>query len=82
MTDLCEERWAQSFHLCPIAIKESLLHALARHEHYLLCRVRIQKHMTVLGVECGVGKPARKPAREITTFTGCNEVGLNNKIEQ
>lgn len=34
--------------------------------------------MTVLDVGCGVGKPAR----EISTFTGCNVVGLNNNAYQ
>lgn len=78
VTDLYEEGWAQSFHLCRIAVGESLLQALARHEHYLAYKIGIQEDMTVLDVGCGVGKPAR----EIATFTGCNVVGLNNNSYQ
>ncbi|GAM88892.1 hypothetical protein ANO11243_069260 [Dothideomycetidae sp. 11243] len=78
VTDLYEEGWAQSFHFCRFAINESLLQALARHEHYIAYKIDIQEHMTVLDLGCGVGKPAR----EIATFTGCNVVGLNNNAYQ
>lgn len=77
-TDLYEEGWAQSFHLCRFGVGESLLQALARHEHYLAHRIKIDESMTVLDVGCGVGKPAR----EIATFTGCSVVGLNNNAYQ
>lgn len=77
-TDLYEEGWAQSFHLCRFGVGETLLQALARHEHYLAHRIQIDQSMTVLDVGCGVGKPAR----EIATFTGCNVVGLNNNAYQ
>jgi sterol 24-C-methyltransferase len=77
-TDLYEEGWAQSFHLCRFAANESFLQALARHEQYLAHRINIDESMTVLDVGCGVGKPAR----EIATFTGCNVVGLNNNAYQ
>lgn len=77
-TDLYEEAWAQSFHLCRFGVGETLLQALARHEHYLAHRIQIDQSMTVLDVGCGVGKPAR----EIATFTGCNVVGLNNNTYQ
>jgi sterol 24-C-methyltransferase len=77
-TDLYEEAWAQSFHLCRFGVGETLLQALARHEHYLAHRIQIDQSMTVLDVGCGVGKPAR----EIATFTGCNVVGLNNNAYQ
>lgn len=77
-TDLYEEGWAQSFHLCRFGVGETLLQALARHEHYLAHRIKIDQSMTVLDVGCGVGKPAR----EIATFTGCNVVGLNNNAYQ
>jgi sterol 24-C-methyltransferase len=78
VTDLYEEGWAQSFHLCRFAPGESLLQALARHEHYLAHRMGLTENMTVLDVGCGVGKPAR----EIATFTGCSVVGLNNNAYQ
>lgn len=77
-TDLYEQGWAPSFHLCRFAPHESLLQALARHEHYLAHRMHITPSMTVLDVGCGVGGPAR----EIATFTGCNVVGVNNNAYQ
>ncbi|KMP03222.1 sterol 24-C-methyltransferase (Delta(24)-sterol C-methyltransferase) [Coccidioides immitis H538.4] len=73
-TDIYEEAWAQSFHLCRFAIGEPLQQALARHEHYLAYRINLSPDMHVLDVGCGVGRPAR----EMATFTGCNVVGLNN----
>ncbi|KAF3891710.1 Sterol 24-C-methyltransferase [Trichophyton interdigitale] len=73
-TDFYEEAWAQSFHFCRFGIREPFLQALARHEHYLAFRMGIQPGMKVLDVGCGVGGPAR----EISTFTGCKVVGVNN----
>ncbi|KAM0805113.1 hypothetical protein BDR22DRAFT_885186 [Usnea florida] len=73
VTDLYEEGWGQSFRLFRIAVGESLLNVLTRHEHYLAYKMGIQEGMTVLDVGSGV----RKPAQEIATFSGCNVVGLN-----
>ena len=73
-TDLYEEGWAQSFHFCRFAVNEGFLQALARHEHYMALKLRLDEGMKVLDVGCGVGGPAR----EIAAFTGCNVVGLNN----
>lgn len=78
VTDFYEEGWAQSFHFCRFGAGETLLQALARHEHYLAYKIKIDESMTVLDVGCGVGKPAR----QIATFTGCNVVGLNNNAYQ
>jgi sterol 24-C-methyltransferase len=73
-TDLYCEGWGESFHLCRFAPKESLVQALARHEHYLAHMIGIKDNHTVLDVGCGVGGPAR----EIATFAGCKVVGVNN----
>jgi sterol 24-C-methyltransferase len=73
-TDLYCEGWGESFHLCRFAPKESLVQALARHEHYLAHMIGIKDDYTVLDVGCGVGGPAR----EIATFAGCKVVGVNN----
>ncbi|KAI5205569.1 hypothetical protein AUEXF2481DRAFT_26192 [Aureobasidium subglaciale EXF-2481] len=73
-TDLYCEGWGESFHLCRFAPKESLVQALARHEHYLAHMIGIKEGHTVLDVGCGIGGPARA----IATFTGCSIVGVNN----
>lgn len=73
-TDFYEEAWGQQFHFCRFAIGESRLKALARHEHYLAYMMNLKTGMKVLDVGCGVGGPAR----EISNFTGCDIVGLNN----
>ncbi|KAI9676943.1 MAG: hypothetical protein M1817_006782 [Caeruleum heppii] len=78
VTDLYEEGWAQSFHFCRFAVGETLLQALARHEHYMAHMINLREGMTVLDVGCGVGRPAR----EIATFADCNVVGLNNNSYQ
>ena len=77
-TDLYDEAWAQFFHFCRFAVVESLLQALASHEHYLAYMINIREGMKVLDVSCGVGRPAR----EIATFTGCSIVRLNNNNYQ
>jgi sterol 24-C-methyltransferase len=77
-TDLYEEGWAQSFHFCRFGVREPLLQALARHEHYLAHKINLQEGMKVLDVGCGVGGPAR----EIASFSGCNVIGLNNNSYQ
>ncbi|KAM5437808.1 putative sterol 24-C-methyltransferase [Microsporum ferrugineum] len=73
-TDFYEEAWAQSFHFCRFGPDEPFLQAIARHEHYLAFRMGIQSDMKVLDVGCGIGGPAR----EISTFTDCKVVGVNN----
>ncbi|KAJ4333758.1 Delta(24)-sterol C-methyltransferase [Ascochyta clinopodiicola] len=77
-TDLYENGWGQSFHFCRFAYGESFHRAIARHEHYLAHKMRLQDNMRVLDVGCGVGGPAR----EIVKFTGVNIVGLNNNDYQ
>ncbi|KAG9949044.1 putative tocopherol O-methyltransferase, partial [Aureobasidium melanogenum] len=77
-TDLYCEGWGESFHLCRFAPRESLIQALARHEHYLAHMIGIKDNYTVLDVGCGIGGPAR----EIATFAGCKVVGVNNNSYQ
>jgi len=49
-----------------------------RHKHYLAHKMNLHENMKVLDVGCGVGGPGR----EITRFTGCEIVGLNNNDYQ
>ncbi|CAB16897.1 Sterol 24-C-methyltransferase erg6 [Schizosaccharomyces pombe] len=77
-TDLYEYGWSQSFHFSRFYKGEAFAQSIARHEHYLAYRMGIKPGSRVLDVGCGVGGPAR----EITEFTGCNLVGLNNNDYQ
>ncbi|EPX74437.1 sterol 24-C-methyltransferase Erg6 [Schizosaccharomyces octosporus yFS286] len=77
-TDLYEYGWCQSFHFSRFYKGEAFAQSIARHEHYLAHRMGITPDSRVLDVGCGVGGPAR----EITEFTGCNLVGLNNNDYQ
>ncbi|WBW72184.1 sterol 24-C-methyltransferase Erg6 [Schizosaccharomyces osmophilus] len=77
-TDLYEYGWCQSFHFSRFYKGEAFAQSIARHEHYLAHRMGITHNSRVLDVGCGVGGPAR----EITEFTGCNMVGLNNNDYQ
>ncbi|KAG0684166.1 Delta(24)-sterol C-methyltransferase [Pichia californica] len=78
VTDFYEYGWGSSFHFCRFYKTEPFRQAIARHEHYLALKMGINENMKVLDVGCGVGGPAR----EISTFTGCKVVGLNNNDYQ
>jgi len=77
-TDLYEYGWSQCFHFCRYYKGEGFHQGLARHEHYLAMKLGIQADEVVLDVGCGVGGPAR----EISAFTNCNIIGLNNNDYQ
>ena len=78
VTDFYEYGWGSSFHFSRYYKGEPFRQARARHEHYLAHKMNLDKDMRVLDVGCGVGGPAR----EISRFTGCNIVGLNNSDYQ
>ncbi|CDK26693.1 unnamed protein product [Kuraishia capsulata CBS 1993] len=78
VTDFYEYGWGSSFHFSRYYPGEAFRQATARHEHYLALKMGIKDKMKVLDVGCGVGGPAR----EISRFTGCSVVGLNNNDYQ
>lgn len=78
VTDFYEYGWGSSFHFSRYYKGENFFAAMARHEHYLAYQAGIKKGDLVLDVGCGVGGPAR----EISRFTGCNVIGLNNNDYQ
>ncbi|CCK68809.1 sterol 24-C-methyltransferase KNAG_0B03670 [Huiozyma naganishii CBS 8797] len=78
VTDFYEYGWGSSFHFCRFYKGENFYAAMARHEHYLAYAAGIQQGDLVLDVGCGVGGPAR----EISRFTNCNVIGLNNNDYQ
>lgn len=78
VTDFYEYGWGSSFHFSRYYKGEAFRQATARHEHYLAHKMNLHENMKVLDVGCGVGGPGR----EITRFTGCEIVGLNNNDYQ
>ncbi|CCE44697.1 uncharacterized protein CPAR2_405010 [Candida parapsilosis] len=78
VTDFYEYGWGSSFHFSRYYKGEAFRQATARHEHYLAYKMNINENMKVLDVGCGVGGPGR----EITRFTDCEIVGLNNNDYQ
>lgn len=78
VTDFYEYGWGQSFHFCKFFTGDKFTDAIKRHEHVLAHRAGIQQGDLVLDVGCGVGGPAR----EITKFTNCNLIGINNNDYQ
>ncbi|KAI5969051.1 ERG6 [Candida margitis] len=78
VTDFYEYGWGSSFHFSRYYKGEAFRQATARHEHYLAYKMNLNENMKVLDVGCGVGGPGR----EITRFTDCEIVGLNNNDYQ
>ncbi|EER33578.1 sterol 24-C-methyltransferase [Candida tropicalis MYA-3404] len=78
VTDFYEYGWGSSFHFSRYYKGEAFRQATARHEHFLALKMNINENMKVLDVGCGVGGPGR----EITRFTDCQIVGLNNNDYQ
>ncbi|ODV78489.1 putative sterol 24-c-methyltransferase [Suhomyces tanzawaensis NRRL Y-17324] len=78
VTDFYEYGWGSSFHFSRYYKGEAFRQATARHEHYLAHKMNLSANMKVLDVGCGVGGPGR----EITRFTNCEIVGLNNNDYQ
>ncbi|KAF2261237.1 S-adenosyl-L-methionine-dependent methyltransferase [Lojkania enalia] len=68
------EHYDQSIHFCRYPFgPEPQPSAMARQEHYMAHRLRLEAEMTVLDVGCGFGGLAR----EIAKFADCKVVGLN-----
>lgn len=78
VTDFYEYGWSSSFHFSRYYKGEAFRQATARHEHFLAHKMNLNENMKVLDVGCGVGGPGR----EITRFTDCEIVGLNNNDYQ
>lgn len=78
VTDFYEYGWGSSFHFSTFYKGEPFSQSIARHEHYLALKMGLNENMKVLDIGCGVGGPAR----EISHFTGCKIVGLNNNDYQ
>jgi sterol 24-C-methyltransferase len=52
VTDFYEYGWGQSFHFANRGARESFDASIARHEHFLAFRMRLDKGMKVLDVGC------------------------------
>ena len=78
VTDFYERGWGESFHFATRAKGESFEASLARAEHYLALRLRLEPGMKVLDLGCGIGGPMRSIAR----FSGATIEGVNNNEYQ
>jgi sterol 24-C-methyltransferase len=78
VTDFYEHGWGDSFHFATRVKGESFEASLARAEHYLALRLRLEPGMKVLDVGCGIGGPMRSIAR----FSGATIEGVNNNEYQ
>jgi sterol 24-C-methyltransferase len=78
VTDFYEWGWGTSFHFAPRYKTEPFYQSLARHEHYLALKMKVNKGDKILDVGCGVGGPARCFAR----FAECHVTGVNNNAYQ
>jgi sterol 24-C-methyltransferase len=77
-TDFYEFGWGTSFHFAPRFRGEALAQSIARHEHFLALKLKLQPGMKVLDVGCGVGGPMM----EIGRFSRAKITGLNNNAYQ
>mmetsp|Transcript_34727 Transcript_34727/g.97923 ORF Transcript_34727/g.97923 Transcript_34727/m.97923 type:complete len:362 (+) Transcript_34727:133-1218(+) len=78
VTDFYEYGWGTSFHFAPRHKFEGFDASIARHEHYLALKMKMEKGHKILDVGCGVGGPAREVAR----FSEAHVTGLNNNAYQ
>eukprot|EP00008_Paramoeba_atlantica_P004972 CAMPEP_0201478642 /NCGR_PEP_ID=MMETSP0151_2-20130828/3419_1 /ASSEMBLY_ACC=CAM_ASM_000257 /TAXON_ID=200890 /ORGANISM="Paramoeba atlantica, Strain 621/1 / CCAP 1560/9" /LENGTH=367 /DNA_ID=CAMNT_0047859777 /DNA_START=55 /DNA_END=1158 /DNA_ORIENTATION=- len=78
VTDFYEYGWGTSFHFAPRHKFEGFHESIARHEHYLAMKMKMEKGQKILDVGCGVGGPAR----EIARFSEAHVTGLNNNAYQ
>jgi sterol 24-C-methyltransferase len=78
VTDFYEWGWGQSFHFAPRFQGEAFYASIARAEHYLALKMKMEKGQKILDVGCGVGGPARSIAR----FAQVHVTGLNNNAYQ
>lgn len=77
-TDFYEWGWGTSFHFAPRYKGENFYASIARAEHYLALKLKLEPGMKVLDVGCGVGGPARAIAR----FSRALVTGVNNNQYQ
>jgi len=78
VTDFYEYGWGASFHFAPRHLYEGFHASIARHEHFLAMKMKMEKDHKILDVGCGVGGPARQIAR----FSEAHVTGLNNNAYQ
>ena len=78
VTDFYEYGWGRSFHFAPRVEGESFAASLARHEHHIALKLRLQPGLTAIDLGCGVGGPLI----EIARFSGANILGVNNNEYQ
>ena len=70
--------WGESLQFAPLAPKETLAQAIARHQQLMITKLRLQEGMQVVDIGCGFGALMRRVAQE----AGVRVVGINNNEYQ
>ena len=80
--DLCNQfmelGWGESLQFAPLAPKETLEHAIARHQGVMIAKLRLEPGMDVVDIGCGFGALMRRVATE----SDVRVVGINNNEHQ
>jgi cyclopropane fatty-acyl-phospholipid synthase-like methyltransferase len=80
--DLCNQfmelGWGESLQFAPLAPKETLEDAIARHQRVMIAKLRLEPGMTVADIGCGFGALMRRVATEADVRV----VGINNNEHQ
>ena len=80
--DLCNQfmelGWGESLQFAPLAPKETLEQAIARHQRAMIAKLRLEVGMDVVDIGCGFGALMRRVAKEADVRV----VGINNNGHQ
>ncbi len=80
--DLCNQfmelGWGEALQFAPLAPKETLEHAISRHQRAMIAKLRLEPGMDVVDIGCGFGALMRRVATEADVRV----VGINNNEHQ
>ena len=80
--DLCNQfmelGWGESLQFAPLAPKETLTHAVVRHQRVMIDKLSLEPGMAVADIGCGFGALMRRVATEADVRV----VGINNNEHQ
>ncbi|MYB25872.1 MAG: methyltransferase domain-containing protein [Acidimicrobiia bacterium] len=80
--DLCNQfmelGWGESLQFAPVAAKEPLAQAIARHQRVMIDKLRLKPGMDVVDIGCGFGALMRR----VAGVADVRVVGINNNEHQ